>query len=76
MKHRITVRWEVFEQGEVEIPLCEVDGMTDDEIREWVYEGAEMLFSQVGYGVSLKDLDYALREVKEAREAQDDEDNG
>jgi len=76
MSKKITVSWEVHEQGEVDIYVDEIEDFTDDEIRDYCTEGVE---DQFFYGVRLRGFDHALKQVKEAREASDKddtEDNG
>lgn len=65
MNEKITVRWEVSEQGQVVICPGEVDGMTDDEIEQYCFEKIEDQFS---YGIKLHHFDAALARVKEALE--------
>jgi len=65
MSKPITVRCEL--SGSCEIELChdEVDGMTDEEIREWVHEGAHMEFWEQGrFDIRLRDFDAVLKRFK------------
>lgn len=37
-----TVYWEISGGGHIDVPYGELEGMGDDEIREYFYEGARM----------------------------------
>ena len=64
---KITVDWEVYGQGTIEIYPEEVEGMTPDEIESWVREGAELEVMEQGkWGISLSGMTEALRKIKEA----------
>ena len=69
---RITVRWELSGQGEIEIDLGDVEGMTDAEIEGWVGEGAELEVMEQGmWSIELHGMAHALKRIKEEREADD-----
>lgn len=60
----IEVCYELHVQGTIEVEPLEVDGMTDDEIWVYIYEGAEMDIAQgpgYRYSIILHGVDAAIR---------------
>lgn len=65
MSDKIMVYYEVSGQGEVELEPSEVVGMTDEEIRSYLYEGAEMdVTEQSGYSIDLRDSSDAIAQYR------------
>ena len=74
MSKKITVQWQVSGQGEIEIAPIDVEDLTDDEVRAWVWEGAEMaVMENHDFHIELSGMKLALEQLKEDRESDAEE---
>jgi hypothetical protein len=64
---KITVQWELEGQGVLEIPreLVTEDGMSDEEIEEWIDEGVRLeVHEQGSYHIRIRGLPEALEKLR------------
>jgi hypothetical protein len=55
MSKNIKVSWEVHGGGTFEVSPVEIEGMTEEEIEEYIYEGAELkVVEQSEYAISVR----------------------
>ena len=63
---KFTVRCELLGQCDIDICPQEVEGMDDDEIREWLHEGAYGEFWDQGkYSIRLRSFDEVLKRFRQ-----------
>ena len=77
MTEKIKARWEVSGGGDIEIHPEDVEGMSDAEIEDYIYNGAEMEWlDQGGWSIRLSGVGDAIRRVREALAKKGDADAG
>ena len=63
----VKVTWELSGQGTIEVDPIEVEGMSDEEIEDYIRDGVELeIHEQGNYHVRLPHLKSDLKDIKEA----------
>jgi len=66
---KITVGWELSGQGVMEIDPKEIEGMSDDEIDDWVLDGVRLeIHEQSNFSIGLRGMPEALKRLREGQD--------
>lgn len=69
----VKVHWEISGQGTIEVDAIDVDGMSDEDIENYIRDGVDLeIHEQGNYHATIRHLEEAIKKIRKEMEEEND----